>query len=115
VIKFLFFDYQEIQCVGGLTRRVHQAQLEGGGGHMPVEELRGIAETRTASFGREARFASSLLLLLAVLGTFAGVKTALPSLIDTIAADPYRADKNAVLIQRYAAREDLNSIRQRGN
>jgi hypothetical protein len=26
VIKFLFFDYQEIQCVGGLTRRVHQAQ-----------------------------------------------------------------------------------------
>lgn len=68
------------------VRRVHQAQLEGGGTHMPVEELRGIAETRTASFGREARFASSLLLLLAVLGTFAGVKTALPSLIDAIAA-----------------------------
>ena len=68
------------------VRRVHQAQMEGGGAHMPVEELRGIAETRTASFGREARFASSLLLLLAVLGTFAGVKTALPSLIDAIGA-----------------------------
>lgn len=68
------------------VRRVHQAQLEGGGAHMPVEELRGIAETRTASFGHVARFASSLLLLLAVLGTFAGVKTALPSLIDAIGA-----------------------------
>lgn len=68
------------------VRRVHQAQLEGGGAHMPVEELRGIAETRTASFGHVARFASSLLLLLAVLGTFAGVKTALPSLIEAIGA-----------------------------
>lgn len=68
------------------VRRVHQAQLEGGGAHMPVDELRGIAETRTASFGHVARFASSLLLLLAVLGTFAGVKTALPSLIEAIGA-----------------------------
>ena len=68
------------------VRRVHQARTEGGGSHMPVEELRGIAEARTARYGHEARFASSLLLLLAVLGTFAGVKTALPSLIDAIGA-----------------------------
>lgn len=66
------------------VRRVYQSRVEGGGTHMPVEELRGIAETRTARFGHVARFASSLLLLLAVLGTFAGVKTALPSLIDAI-------------------------------
>jgi hypothetical protein len=87
------------------VRRVHQARTEGGGTHMPVEELRGIAETRTASFGHVARFASSLLLLLAVLGTFAGVKTALPSLIDAIGAtegagagsivDPLRAVADA--------------------
>jgi hypothetical protein len=68
------------------VRRVYQARTEGGGTHMPVDELRGIAETRTASFGHVARFASSLLLLLAVLGTFAGVKTALPSLIEAIGA-----------------------------
>jgi uncharacterized protein YukE len=48
------------------------------------EELRGIAETRTARYGVFARYASSLLLLLAVLGTFAGVKTALPGLIDAV-------------------------------
>jgi uncharacterized protein YoxC len=66
------------------VRRVHQARLDGGAAHIPVEELRGIAETRTLQYGHVARFASSLLLLLAVLGTFAGVKTALPSLIDAI-------------------------------
>jgi methyl-accepting chemotaxis protein len=68
------------------VRRVHQSRTEGRATHMPVDELRGIAETRTASYGHVARFASSLLLLLAVLGTFAGVKTALPSLIDAIGA-----------------------------
>lgn len=67
------------------VRRVHESST-GAGTHMPVEELRGIAETRTANFGHVARFASSLLLLLAVLGTFAGVKTALPSLIEAIGA-----------------------------
>jgi hypothetical protein len=48
------------------------------------DELRVIAETRTSRYGAVARFSSSLLLLLAVLGTFAGVKTALPGLIDAI-------------------------------
>lgn len=48
------------------------------------DELRVIAETRTSRYGSVARFASSLLLLLAVLGTFAGVKTALPGLIDAV-------------------------------
>lgn len=65
------------------VRRVHESAT-GAGTHMPVDELRGIAETRTARYGHVARFAASLLLLLAVLGTFAGVKTALPSLIDAI-------------------------------
>jgi hypothetical protein len=68
------------------VRRVHQAQLDGGNSYIPVEELRGIAETRTLRYGHVARFAASLLMLLAVLGTFAGVKTALPSLIDAISA-----------------------------
>lgn len=67
------------------VRRVHMARMEGGSAHIAVEELRGIAETRTLRYGQVARFASSLLLLLAVLGTFAGVKTALPALIDAIA------------------------------
>lgn len=48
------------------------------------DELRVIAETRTSRYGSATRFTSSLLLLLAVLGTFAGVKTALPGLIDAV-------------------------------
>ncbi len=65
------------------------------------DELRGIAETRTARYGVFARYASSLLLLLAVLGTFAGVKTALPGLIDAVSqtggAQPGTADIAAPL------------------
>jgi methyl-accepting chemotaxis protein len=68
------------------VRRVFEAAQASGATHVPVDELRGIAEKRTARLGGFARFASSLLLLLAVLGTFAGVKTALPSLIDAVAA-----------------------------
>lgn len=64
-------------------------------------ELRGIAEMRTAQYGVFARYASSLLLLLAVLGTFAGVKTALPGLIDAVSqtggAQPGGADIAAPL------------------
>lgn len=68
------------------VRRVFEAAQASGATHVPVDELRGIAEKRTARLGGFARYASSLLLLLAVLGTFAGVKTALPSLIDAISA-----------------------------
>ena len=50
------------------------------------DELRVLAESRTAKFGSTARFASGLLLLLAVLGTFSGVKAALPGLIEAAAA-----------------------------
>ncbi len=81
------------------VRRVHQARLDGGATHIPVEELRGIAETRTLRYGHVARFTSSLLLLMAVLGTFAGVKTALPSLIDAIsgAGGAGGADANSLV------------------
>lgn len=45
------------------------------------ERLRTKAEKRTQSWGAFARWASSSLLLLAVLGTFAGIRIALPDLI----------------------------------
>lgn len=67
------------------VRRAHSVLLRGGVAAIPVEELRIIAERRTARWGAFARYASSLLLLLAVLGTFAGVKTALPQLIEAVA------------------------------
>ncbi|MEP6620004.1 MAG: hypothetical protein ABJE47_11840 [bacterium] len=54
------------------------------GGRTSSEELRIIAERRTARWGATARYVSSLLLLLAVLGTFAGIKTALPPLIAAV-------------------------------
>jgi hypothetical protein len=64
--------------------RTHAALSRGEQPNISPEELRLIAETRTAAFGSTARYASSLLLLFAVLGTFAGVKTALPSLIQAV-------------------------------
>lgn len=66
------------------VRRAYLARQDSRGAGVPVEELRIIAERRTSRFGAFARYASSLLLLLAVLGTFAGVKTALPGLIEAV-------------------------------
>jgi methyl-accepting chemotaxis protein len=77
------------------VRRVFEAAQASGATHVPVDELRGIAEKRTARLGGFARFAASLLLLLAVLGTFAGVKTALPRLIDAISATSASAGGSA--------------------
>jgi hypothetical protein len=66
------------------VRRTMAAFETGGGSSVSVFELRAIAEKRTSRYGEIARYASSLLLLLAVLGTFAGVKAALPDLIDAL-------------------------------
>lgn len=63
---------------------VIQARRNPAASGVSPEELRGIAQQRTLRFGSFARYASSLLLLLAVLGTFAGVKTALPELITAL-------------------------------
>lgn len=68
------------------VRRVQIALTSADGGVVVPAELRGIAEVRTAAYGAFARYASSLLLLLAVLGTFAGVKTALPKLIEAVSS-----------------------------
>lgn len=69
------------------VRRVMFSQGDIRSAMVPVEELRVIAQTRTARLGGFARYSTSLLLLLAVLGTFAGVKTALPSLIQALTPD----------------------------
>ena len=66
------------------VRRVHAAMASSGSATVSPENLKAIAVDRTARYGSFARYASSLLLLLAVLGTFAGVKTALPALIGAL-------------------------------
>ncbi len=66
------------------VRRVHAAMASSGSATVSPENLKAIAVDRTARYGSFARYASSLLLLLAVLGTFAGVKTALPALIGSL-------------------------------
>jgi hypothetical protein len=66
------------------VRRVHAAMASSGSATVSPENLKAIAVDRTARYGSFARYASSLLLLLAVLGTFAGVKTALPALINAL-------------------------------
>ena len=66
------------------VRRVHSAMAGAGSSTVSPENLKNIAVDRTARYASFARYASSLLLLLAVLGTFAGVKTALPALIDAL-------------------------------
>jgi hypothetical protein len=63
------------------VRRVIQARTSTSASHVSADEMRAVAEKRTAQYGSFARYSASLLLLLAVLGTFAGVKTALPGLI----------------------------------
>ncbi|HET7233905.1 MAG TPA: hypothetical protein VFJ16_28095 [Longimicrobium sp.] len=69
---------------GDLARRVDQARP---GGRAPTPaELRGIAAAHTAQLGGVARFSSQLLLLLTVLGTFLGVREALPELVTTLGA-----------------------------
>ena len=68
------------------VRRTMAALETGGASQVSVFELRAIAEKRTSRYGEIARYLSSLLLLLAVLGTFAGVKAALPDLIDALKA-----------------------------
>lgn len=66
------------------VRRVRNATIDPNANAIVPDDLKGIAEVRTSGMGSFARYASSLLLLLAVLGTFAGVKTALPGLIESI-------------------------------
>ena len=68
------------------VRRVHSAMASAGSATVSPENLKAIAVDRTARYGSFARYSSSLLLLLAVLGTFAGVKTALPALIGALGA-----------------------------
>jgi hypothetical protein len=54
----------------------------GRGGRVPAaSELRALAVSRTAPLGSCARYVSQLLLLMTVLGTFVGVKEALPDLV----------------------------------
>jgi len=50
------------------------------------DDLRRLAESRLAALGADGRFGSGLLLLLAVLGTFAGVKASLPRLINAVSS-----------------------------
>ncbi|HET7463732.1 MAG TPA: hypothetical protein VFJ82_20930 [Longimicrobium sp.] len=67
---------------GDLARQVDLARP---GGRVPTPaELRGIASIYTAPLGGVARFTSQFLLLLTVLGTFLGVREALPELVRTL-------------------------------
>src|SRR5688500_18765890 len=77
-------DAKVTTLVDDRVRRVHAAMASSGSATVSPENLKAIAVDRTARYGSFARYASSLLLLLAVLGTFAGVKTALPALITAL-------------------------------
>jgi uncharacterized protein YoxC len=88
------------------VRRVRMAAIDPNAGAVVPGELKGVAEVRTSEMGSFPRYASSLLLLLAVLGTFAGVKTALPGLIDSITTSTGGADAaaaNAGLVKSLGA------------
>src|SRR5688572_3815624 len=79
-------DAKVTTLVDDRVRRMHAAMASSGSATVSPENLKAIAVDRTARYGSFARYASSLLLLLAVLGTFAGVKTALPALIGALGA-----------------------------
>jgi ABC-type transporter Mla subunit MlaD len=66
-------------------RAVSVLEPEGPGRSAITEsEFRTLAVARSASIGSCARYVSSLLLLLTVLGTFIGIKAALPQLIEAL-------------------------------
>jgi phage shock protein A len=78
-------DSASVESIVDDRVRKTSAVLAGGDSlHISPEEFRLVAEKRTSAYGSSARYASSLLLLFAVLGTFAGVKTALPGLIAAV-------------------------------
>jgi len=78
--------------------------------HFSPDELRTLAEQQTGRIGVNARFASALLLLLAVLGTFSGVKSALPELIN--AAQSAAGDLTAMVnaLEEVAGAFGANSL-----
>jgi hypothetical protein len=77
------------------VRRIGELQRDR---HVRVspDDLRRIAEARLSALGSDGRFASGLLLLLAVLGTFAGVKAALPRLIDAVTTSAGMLDPRVI-------------------
>lgn len=87
------------------VRRLERVHRDEDGARISPVELRAIAEKRTSRYGELARYMSSMLLLLAVLGTFAGVKSALPGLIDALTSSANSASMNN-LIRPLTAVED---------
>ena len=79
-------------------------------GAVSPEELRIIAEKRTLPYGDLARYASSLLLLFAVLGTFAGVRAALPSLVEAASSAATQTQKLAEPLQAVADAFGANAL-----
>ena len=97
------------------ARRVAEfADRNGGGAEVLRATLRTRAAGKTASVGAVSRFIGSLLLLLAVIGTFAGMKTALPALSEAVrfpgspAASPTAATGEA--IDRVNIRDALSGV-----
>jgi hypothetical protein len=78
--------------------------------HFSADELRVQAELRTGRRGIDAKFASALLLLLAVLGTFSGVKSALPALIRAAAESSGGTGGMVSALQEVAGAFGANSL-----
>jgi hypothetical protein len=93
------------------VRRLITMQLDQSARVSP-DDLRRLAEVRLAALGTGGRFASGLLLLLAVLGTFAGVKASLPRLIDAVSATSSTLGNAAIAapLESVAAAFGANSL-----
>ena len=81
--------------IGSRALRVRELRLETGASLQGVRQgLRAEALSKSAPLGTFTRFLASVLLLLAVLGTFAGMKTALPALVEVLQID--KTDPNSI-------------------
>lgn len=87
------------------VRRVQRAKHDENQSRISIAEMRAIAEKRTSRYGEFARYLSSMLLLLAVLGTFAGVKSALPGLIDALVAQGGNGSLNTLRVPLIAVED----------
>jgi hypothetical protein len=75
-------DWRTPTLLSERIRRVYEANARADGTRPSHEQFRFIAESRVGGYGQHTRYAAGLLLLLTVLGTFSGVKAALPALIN---------------------------------
>lgn len=90
-----------------VSRVAAEGETGGTGAGVREAEMRALALSRSARVGGAARYVSGLLLLLTVLGTFVGVKSALPGLVGALDLASGGGDAVSAAAQMQSALRDV--------